>query len=174
MPRKQQLACHASNASLLVPHLCLPSLPACPPPRIHLHLPQIYPLPLQSIEADEEALLPRRKALHRLLGLPPNRPLLRVANAVDFSAGGSAGGGGLAAALMAGGTGGRPRLQVRGAKPPPGSSLLEGAAWAALVQLLGRCFLPPPLCRHCPTAGRTWGAAAAAGGRQRAPGAGLV
>ena len=79
---------------------------------------QIYPLPLPAIESDEEALLPRRKALHRMLGLPLNRPLLRVANACDFDGAGS--GAALAAALAAGGTGGRPRLgDVHVGLPPP-------------------------------------------------------
>lgn len=73
--------------------------------------PQLYPLPQRSTEPEEEALLARRQALHRLLGLPTNRPLLRVANAADWSAGGAAGAaGGLAAALAAGGVGGKPRL----------------------------------------------------------------
>lgn len=48
--------------------------------------PQVYPLPSPSTEADEQALTATRLELHALLGLPPNRPLLRVANAVDFSA----------------------------------------------------------------------------------------
>jgi hypothetical protein len=78
---------------------------------------QIYPLPRPSIEADEAALVPLRSALHRLLGLPIDRPLLRTANAVDLSAGaasaGGEGGGGAAvlAALQAGGVGGRARLR---------------------------------------------------------------
>ena len=40
----------------------------------------------QSLEAAEEALLPLRQALHRRLGLPLDRPLLRCANALSFTA----------------------------------------------------------------------------------------
>jgi hypothetical protein len=39
---------------------------------------------LQSLEAAEAALLPLRQALHRRLGLPLDRPLLRCANALSF------------------------------------------------------------------------------------------
>ncbi|KAL4446803.1 hypothetical protein ABPG77_008047 [Micractinium sp. CCAP 211/92] len=84
-----------------------------PPGFVH-HITVLYPLPQKSTEPEEEALLARRQALHRLLALPTDRPLLRVANAVDWSAGAAAGAagaaGGLAAALAAGGVGGKPRL----------------------------------------------------------------
>ncbi len=63
----------------------------------------MYPLPTPSIESVEEALLAKRAALHSLLGLPSNRPLLRVANALELSPAGGAGG---AAAAGAGGPGG--------------------------------------------------------------------
>lgn len=67
---------------------------------------QIYPLPIPSIEADEESLLPARTQLHLLLGLPTNRPLLRVASALDFAApAGSAAEGG--SGSSGGGVGGR-------------------------------------------------------------------
>ena len=45
---------------------------------------------LQSLEALEETLLPMRKHLHRLLGLPMDRPMLRMANALAFDAAGEA------------------------------------------------------------------------------------
>jgi len=40
---------------------------------------------LQSLEAIEEQLLPMRKQLHQLLGLPKDRPMLRIANALSFN-----------------------------------------------------------------------------------------
>ena len=40
--------------------------------------------PVQSLEAIEEQLLPMRKQLHQLLGLPMDRPMLRMANARSF------------------------------------------------------------------------------------------
>ena len=43
---------------------------------------------MQSLEAAEEQLLPLRQALHRRLGLPQDRPLLRCANALTFAEGG--------------------------------------------------------------------------------------
>ena len=99
---------------------------------------QLYPLPRPSIEAEEEALAQRRLALHALLGLPSNRPLLRAANAVDWSpaggGSGASGGGaaGLAAALSSGGVGGKPRLgdvHVGLPAPPLGGSvhLVQGS-----------------------------------------------
>lgn len=45
---------------------------------------------LQSLEALEETLLPMRKQLHQLLGLPMDRPMLRMANALAFDAAGEA------------------------------------------------------------------------------------
>lgn len=42
---------------------------------------------MQSMEAAEEQLLPLRQALHRRLGLPLDRPLLRCANALTFAEG---------------------------------------------------------------------------------------
>lgn len=39
---------------------------------------------LQSLEAIEEQVLPMRKELHQLLGLPMDRPMLRMANAMAF------------------------------------------------------------------------------------------
>lgn len=49
--------------------------------------------PLQSLEAIDEQLLPMRKQLHQLLGLPMDRPMLRMANArsLDDAAGEPAG-----------------------------------------------------------------------------------
>ncbi|GAB4815562.1 hypothetical protein N2152v2_002608 [Parachlorella kessleri] len=87
------------------------------PPGLGTHITLVYPLPTPSIEDDEEALLSIRSRLHQLLGLPTNRPLLRVANALDFdslsaaqaaAAAGPESSGVLAAA--AGGVGGKPRL----------------------------------------------------------------
>lgn len=42
-------------------------------------------LRLQSTESAEERLLPLRQQLHTRLCLPPDRPLLRVANALAFA-----------------------------------------------------------------------------------------
>ncbi|KAI7836732.1 hypothetical protein COHA_009430 [Chlorella ohadii] len=110
----------AAGAALMIPNQPpLRALHFLPPGWPH-HLTQIYPLPLPAIESDEEALLPRRKALHRMLGLPLNRPLLRVANACDFDGAGAGSGAALAAALATGGTGGRHRLgDVHVGLPPP-------------------------------------------------------
>ena len=44
----------------------------------------------QSLEELEETLLPLRKQLHQLLGLPMDRPMLRMANALAFDAAGEA------------------------------------------------------------------------------------
>jgi len=49
------------------------------------HLTLVYPLACPCIEADESALQSRRAALHAMLGLPTDRPLLRVANSISFS-----------------------------------------------------------------------------------------
>lgn len=53
------------------------------PPGLAHHVTIVYPLPTPCIEADEAALTGRRAALHALLGLPADRPMLRVANAVQ-------------------------------------------------------------------------------------------
>ena len=45
---------------------------------------------LQSLESMEQELLPMRKQLHQLLGLPMDRPMLRMANALTFGTAGSA------------------------------------------------------------------------------------
>ena len=45
---------------------------------------------LQSMEAMEQELLPMRKQLHQLLGLPMDRPMLRMANALPFGTAGQA------------------------------------------------------------------------------------
>ena len=45
---------------------------------------------LQSLEAMEQELLPMRKQLHQLLGLPMDRPMLRMANALSFGTAGQA------------------------------------------------------------------------------------
>lgn len=78
------------------------------PPKLPHHITLVYPLPTSSIESDEEPLLPLRFHLHSLLGLPTNRPLLRVANAVEFGATGRAASS--AAGAGGGGVGGKPRL----------------------------------------------------------------
>jgi len=49
------------------------------------HLTLVYPLACPCIEADESALQSRRAAVHAMLGLPTDRPLLRVANSISFS-----------------------------------------------------------------------------------------
>eukprot|EP00887_Chlorella_sp_A99_P003427 scaffold7.g3427.t1 len=51
------------------------------PPGAAHHVTVVYPLPTPASDAEEAALAGRRAALHALLGLPPNRPLLRVAHA---------------------------------------------------------------------------------------------
>ena len=45
---------------------------------------------LQSLESMEQELLPMRKQLHQLLGLPMDRPMLRMANALTFGTAGQA------------------------------------------------------------------------------------
>jgi hypothetical protein len=59
------------------------------PPGLAHHVTAVYPLPRAATEGDEAALQRRRAALHAALGLPADRPLLRLANAVD--PGGAAG-----------------------------------------------------------------------------------
>lgn len=167
------------SSPLLCSTLLLPQ--SDPPPCTPQSHPQVYPLPQPSIEADEEALLPRRKALHRLLGLPPNRPLLRLANAADLAAGGAGAGAGLAAALTAGGTGGKPRLQVSPIRTGP---MHAERASAGLMHTLGirpagrmllhRLHAAHPALPRTPCAGRAPGAAAAAHRGQRAHGAGVL
>jgi hypothetical protein len=49
------------------------------------HITLVYPLAFPCIEADESALQSRRAAVHAVLGLPTDRPLLRVANSISFS-----------------------------------------------------------------------------------------
>jgi Ufm1-specific protease 2 len=61
----------------------LRSLHFCPLEFGH-HITVMYPLPSPCIEDQEAALLEDRTALHRLLGLPLDRPLLRSANALQF------------------------------------------------------------------------------------------
>lgn len=56
---------------------------------------QLYPLPAFASKADEAGLVPRRATIHALLGLPDDRPLLRIARAMPVE-------------------GVRPSLQVRG------------------------------------------------------------
>ena len=43
---------------------------------------------VQSLESMEQELLPMRKQLHQLLGLPMDRPMLRMANALPFGTAG--------------------------------------------------------------------------------------
>ena len=45
---------------------------------------------VQSLESIEQELLPIRKQLHQLLGLPMDRPMLRMANALPFGTAGQA------------------------------------------------------------------------------------
>ena len=53
------------------------------PPGYNHCITVLYPLSNPCLEIDEAALQSRRAALHAALGLPGDRPLLRVANAVD-------------------------------------------------------------------------------------------
>lgn len=53
------------------------------PPGYTHYITLVYSLSTTCLESDEESLLPLRAALHAALGLPVDRPLLRVANAVD-------------------------------------------------------------------------------------------
>ncbi|PNH04300.1 putative Ufm1-specific protease [Tetrabaena socialis] len=56
------------------------------PPGLGHHLTLLYPALLADAELNDLKLLPLRQRLHALLRLPPNRPLLRPANALDVSA----------------------------------------------------------------------------------------
>jgi hypothetical protein len=55
------------------------------PPGLGFPVTVCYPLLHQSLETVELKLLPRRQQLHTLLGLPGNVPMLRFANALDWS-----------------------------------------------------------------------------------------
>ncbi len=74
------------------------------PPGLGYPLTLLYPVLVagDDPERNDERLVPLRQRLHALLGLPPNRPLLRSANAVDpgaAAAGGEEGGSGPVARL---------------------------------------------------------------------------
>lgn len=58
------------------------------PPGLGFPVTVCYPLLHQSLESTELKLLPRRQQLHTLLGLPSNVPMLRFANALEWSSGG--------------------------------------------------------------------------------------
>jgi hypothetical protein len=60
------------------------------PPGLGFPVTVCYPLVHQSLETAELKLLPRRQQLHKLLGLPGNVPMLRFANALDWSSSSSA------------------------------------------------------------------------------------
>lgn len=90
-----------------------PNLVPSPPAR---HSRQVYPLPRQSMEAQEEARVSRRQTLHRLLGLPTDRPLLRVANAVSFDSASGSGEPGCSQRLGGGGVGGAGACAMRGSR----------------------------------------------------------
>ena len=75
-----ELACPGMLQSLFVPAYDHPDI----------LLSQQVSCVLQSLEALEETLLPMRKQLHQLLGLPMDRPMLRMANALAFDAAGEA------------------------------------------------------------------------------------
>jgi hypothetical protein len=64
------------------------------PPGWGLPLTLVYPRAEADADASEAALLPTRQALHALLGLPPDVPMLRVANALTWGEGGGSGGDG--------------------------------------------------------------------------------
>lgn len=85
-----------------------------PPALGGLHLTLIYPLARQPTEAAEAALAGRRAQLHELLGLPSNRPMLRVACAVDLGAAA------LSAAAAAGSDKGGRLSDVHVGLPPSG------------------------------------------------------
>lgn len=55
------------------------------PPGLGFPVTVCYPMLHQSLETTELKLLARRQELHRLLGLPDNVPMLRFANALDWS-----------------------------------------------------------------------------------------
>ncbi|EFJ48649.1 hypothetical protein VOLCADRAFT_60450, partial [Volvox carteri f. nagariensis] len=100
------------------------------PPGLSHHLTVLYPSLEDDMERNEQRLVASRQRLHALFGLPPNRPLLRSANAVDLGPSpgddGSSGGGG-------GGGGSVVRLRDvhQGLAPPPGiggtSVLVQGS-----------------------------------------------
>jgi hypothetical protein len=60
------------------------------PPGLGFPVAVCYPLAHQSLETAELKLMPRRQQLHKLLGLPGNVPMLRFANALDWSSSSSA------------------------------------------------------------------------------------
>lgn len=67
------------------------------PPGLGHHVTLLYPTLAPrgaDAEANDALLVDTRKRLHALLRLPPNRPLLRSANALDLGAAAEAGGGG--------------------------------------------------------------------------------
>ncbi len=79
--RKELSAAAASASKGLVP---LRALHFSPPGFSAHHITLLYPLASPCIEADESALQSLRAAAHATLGLPTDRPLLRVANAISF------------------------------------------------------------------------------------------
>lgn len=56
-----------------------------PPGRNH-HVTVLYPTLHPDADTNEMKLAPMRRHLHSLLGLPSNRPMLRVANALEEAA----------------------------------------------------------------------------------------
>jgi len=90
--RRQLLAAHSPSASpptsgeVSTYHFALPAWPMC--------VSIAYPLPKGGGvgPTEEEALKATRLRWHRTLGLPEDRPLLRVANTVGLEGGGGSGG----------------------------------------------------------------------------------
>ena len=95
------------------------------PPGWALPLTACYPRAARDAGAAEAALLPARRALHALLGLPGDAPLLRFANALRW--GGSSGSG---SGAGGGGSSGRLRDVHLGLPPPP----IGAGAKVALVR----------------------------------------
>jgi hypothetical protein len=69
------------------------------PPGLGFPVTVCYPLLHQSLETTELKLMSRRQQLHALLGLPGNVPMLRFANALDWSCGSSSGATGVSRSL---------------------------------------------------------------------------
>uniref|UniRef100_A0A1D2AB68 Ufm1-specific protease n=1 Tax=Auxenochlorella protothecoides TaxID=3075 RepID=A0A1D2AB68_AUXPR len=59
------------------------------PPGFQHHVSLLYPLAASARKAEEAALAERRAAIHAMLGLPSDRPLLRIARAVPIEAPGA-------------------------------------------------------------------------------------
>jgi hypothetical protein len=70
------------------------------PPGLRHALTPAYPQLDSEPEANDGRLRPLRQRLHALFGLPPDRPLLRSPNAVEYSAGAEGGEGAASVARL--------------------------------------------------------------------------